>query len=62
VAVQPGIGFWLLIPPTHRSKFLGRYLGSFLAGTRRLEKKRRIFLDVDFDDVMNLEEGPKLAI
>jgi hypothetical protein len=35
-------------------RFSGEHLGSFLAGTRRLEKRRRVFLGVDFEDMMDL--------
>jgi hypothetical protein len=41
------------IPPTHRSTTLRRILRFILAGTERLEKKRRIFSDADFEDVMH---------
>jgi hypothetical protein len=37
VIVKPWIGFWLMFPPTHQSR----------------EKKRRIFSDADFEDVMH---------
>jgi hypothetical protein len=53
VIVKPWIGFWQLLPPTHLSTLFRRTLRFFLAGTERLEKKRRIFSDVDFEDVMH---------
>jgi hypothetical protein len=34
--------------------FSGEYLGSFLAGTGRLEKKRRVFLGADLQDAEDL--------
>jgi hypothetical protein len=54
-----GIGYWLLLPITGQ-RFSGEHLGSFLAGTRILEKKRRVFLGVYFEVVTcdGSETGP----
>ncbi len=45
VIVKPWIGFWLMLPPTHQPTLLRR--------TEQWEKKRRIFSDADFEDVMH---------
>jgi hypothetical protein len=43
---------WFLATASTGQRFL--HLGSFLAGTRRLEKNRRVYLGVGFENVMDL--------
>jgi hypothetical protein len=48
-----GLVFGYCFHPLTGQRFSGEHLGSLLAGTSILEKKKRVFLGVNFEVVMN---------